>query len=275
MSILIWICIAILGIFFASGIRIIRPTERGLKETMGRYTGFASQGFNWIVPLFQRIIKVNTTECMTHIEPQEIITKDNLNALVDLVVYYKVKSDEKSVCNSVYNVNDVVSQLNTIARTTARNVIGTMVFKDVNSERNTLNAELQKILVKETSDWGVQVLKVELKDITPPKDVQETMNSVIKAQNTKDAAVDFATAKETEADGIKRAAIKSAEGDKQASILRAEGAAKAFTLVNKSFKGNAQKLKQYEVAQESLKNNSKIVLGDSGKGLLKLFDINK
>lgn len=265
----------IIVLVFLAGIRIIRPNSRGVVEFLGKYTGIRQPGFNWIVPLFQRMIRINTTEQMTHIEPQEIITKDNLNAQVDLVVYFKINKDEKSLTNVLYEVKDVYSQLDTLARTTARNVIGTMVFKDVNSERKILNDKLQTILITETKNWGVQVLKVELKEIVPPKDVQETMNSVIKAQNTKDAALDLATANETQADGKRRAAIKeaeglkqaqvlNAEGDKAARILVAEGQAKAFDLINKSFTKNAITLKQLEITQASLEKNSKIIVTDKG-----------
>lgn len=267
----ILLVIVILGVL--SGIRIIRPTERGLVETLGKYTRLASPGFNFVIPIFQRIVRVNVTERMTDIEPQEIITKDNLNAKVDLVVYFKIKSDEESVKNAIYQVNDVLNQLDTLARTTARNVIGTMPFKDVNSERNILNKKLRDILVTETKGWGVEVLKVELKDINPPKDVQETMNKVIKAENEKDSAIDFATAVETKADGEKRARIKEAEGLKQSSILVAEGQAKAFELVNEAFKGNAQKHKELEVTQASFQNNAKIILGQNSKNILKLLNL--
>lgn len=251
-------------IIFGAGIRIVRPTQRGLVETLGKYTSFRTPGFNWVIPMIQQMSFVNVTERMTDIEPQEIITKDNLNAKVDLVVYFKIKKDEKSVCCAVYEVNDLNSQLETIARTTARNVIGTMPFREVNSERNVLNKKIQDILVKETGNWGVEVLKVELKDITPPRDVQDTMNKVIKAENEKISAIDFATANETQADGIKRAKIKEAEGLRQFSILEAEGKAKAFELINKSFIGNAKILKQLEVTQASLQNNSKIILTEKG-----------
>lgn len=265
----------VIGLTFLSGIRIVRPTERAVIETLGKYSSFGKEGFNWIVPVFQRMIQVNITEQMSEVDSNEIITKDNLNAKVDLVVFHKVKQDEESIKKSLYNVDDVENQIVTLAQTTARNVIGDMAFKDVNSKRNELNKKLAKIMEEETKTWGIQIVRVELREIIPPSDVQETMNRVIKAEKEKEAATDFATAKETEADGIKRAKIKEAEGEKQAQILKAEGASKAFNLVNSSFKGNAQRLKQLEVTQEALKNNSKIVLGDSGKGLLKLFDINK
>lgn len=256
--------LAVFVIYLFFGINIVRPTQRGLIETLGKYTKFKNPGFAFVFPIFQRIVKVNITERMSDIEPQEIITSDNLNAKVDLVVYYRVKEDEQSVKNSVYKVNSLSYQLETIARTTARNVIGTMPFQDVNSKRKDINRKLQEILVVETKNWGVEVLKVELKEINPPKDVQETMNTVIKAQNTKVAAMDFATARETEADGIKRAKIKEAEGLKQYNILDAEGKSKAFDLINKSFKGNAKELKRLDVTQASLQNNSKIILTEKG-----------
>jgi len=264
MSLFIWIGLGILGLIGLSGIKIVRPTERAVIETLGKYSRFGSSGFNWIVPIFQSMIKINVTEQMSDIEPQEIITKDNLNATSDLVVFYRVNSDEKSVKNALYNVNDVEGQIKTLARTTARNVIGNMNFTEVNSKRNNLNSILAETMGKETESWGVEIVRVELKEITPPKSVQETMNRVIQAENEKDAAINFATAEETKADGIKRARIKEAEGARQYSILKAEGEAKAFDLINKSFKGNAQLLKRLEVTQASLENNSKIVLTEKG-----------
>lgn len=262
---LTWIVFGIIiGLLFLFGIRIVRPTERAVVETLGKYTRFAGKGFNWVIPIIQRLIQINVTERMADVQPLDMITKDNLNANVDLVVYYRVKDTEEDVKKALYNVNDVESQIISLAQTTARNQIGDMVFKDVNSKRNLLNVSLAKTLDKQSDDWGIRIVRVELKEITPPEDVQDTMNRVIKAENEKDAAKDFATAKETEADGIKRALIKEAEGKRQFAILEAEGKAKAFELVNKSFVGNAQKLKKLEVTQASLENNSKIILTEKG-----------
>jgi regulator of protease activity HflC (stomatin/prohibitin superfamily) len=265
-----WFLITLIILFLIalSGIRILRPTQRGLVETLGKYTRFAIPGFNFVIPIFQRMIRVNITEQMTNIEPQEIITKDNLNAQVDLVVYFKIRADEKSICNSEYQVNNVYAQLDTLSRTTARNVIGTMMFKDVNGKRNELNAKLKTILAQETRDWRVDVLKVEMKEIVPPKEVQITMNKVIMAENEKDAAVDFATARETESDGKKRAAIKEAEGLAQGKIIVAKAEAERIKLVNESankyFKGNAQLLRKLDVTEMSLKDNAKIILTEKG-----------
>ena len=203
-------------IFFFSGIRIVRPTHRGLIELLGRYHNFAQPGFHWVFPVITKMYQINTTEQMVNAEPQEIITNDNLNARVDAQVYFRVKADEDSVKASQYNVNNYQYQIVNLARTTLRNIIGTMTLKSANSERSRINSELLRTLLQETSTWGIAVVRTELKEIDPPKDVQETMNKVVKAENEKIAAIDFATATETMADGQKRAEIKKAEGIRQA-----------------------------------------------------------
>jgi len=256
------------GIFcffiFLIGIRLVRPTNRALVERLGKYHRFADPGFNWVIPGIDKMYRINITEQMVDAEPQEIITNDNLNAVVDAQVYFKVKTDEESVKNSVYNVNNVNFQIVNLARTTLRNIIGTLTLKSANSERGRINDDLHKILIQETTNWGIDIVRAELKQIDPPKDVQETMNKIVKAENEKLAAVDFATAAETAADGKKRAAIKEAEGIRQARILAAEGEAEAIRLVNeaaeKYFVGNAQLLKRLETVQTSLQNNTKIVV---------------
>ena len=251
-------------ILFLIGIRIVRPTQRGLIERLGKYYHFARPGFHWIIPIIDRIFMVNVTEQMVDAEPQEIITNDNLNASVDAQVYFRVKADEVSVKGSIYNVNNYRWQIVNLARTTLRNIIGTLTLKSANSERGKINAELYKTLHEETKDWGIEIVRTELKEIDPPKDVQETMNKVVKAENEKIAAIDSATAAETVADGVKRAKIKEAEGFKQSKILHAEGEATAIKLVNeaadKYFIGNAQLLRKLEALEASLEKNAKIVI---------------
>lgn len=247
-----------------SGIRILRPTERGLIEFLGKYNRFATPGLSWIIPLVENLYRVNITEMLVEAEPQEIITNDNLNAIVDAQIYYKVRATENDVKNAIYNANDYANQIVNLTRTTLRNIIGTMSLKAANSERNRINAELLKTLATETNNWGLDIVRAELKEINPPKDVQETMNKVVKAENEKIAAIDFATATETAADGQKRAEIKRAEGIKQARILEAEGEAQAIKTVNeaaeKYFIGNAQILRKLESVEKSLQNNTKIVI---------------
>ncbi|MBI4916901.1 MAG: SPFH/Band 7/PHB domain protein [Acidobacteria bacterium] len=251
-------------IFLLAGIRIVRPTHRGLIERLGRYQRFAKPGFNWIIPAIDKLYRINVTEIMVDAQPQEIITNDNLNARVDAQVYFKVKSDEESVKNSQYNVNNYQWQIVNLARTTLRNIIGTLTLKSANSERGKINSELQKTLRTETASWGIDIVRTELKEIDPPKDVQETMNKVVKAENEKMAAIDFATATETMADGARRAEIKKADGVKQARVLEADGEAQAIKLVNEAanlyFVGNAQLLRRLETVEKALANNAKIVI---------------
>ncbi|HEY1405437.1 MAG TPA: SPFH domain-containing protein [Spirochaetota bacterium] len=255
-------CIVVL--LFIMGARIIRPTHRGLIEFLGKYKRYAEPGFHWIIPFVEKLYRINITEQMINAEPQEIITNDNLNARVDAQVYFRVKPDEENVKRSQYNVYNFEYQIVNLARSTLRNIIGTMTLKSANSERNRINTDLLTILSKETESWGLDVVRTELKEIDPPKDVQETMNKVVKAENEKISAIDFATATETAADGQKRAEIKRAEGIKQAEILKAEGESQAIKLVNEAanqyFVGNAQLLKRLQVVESSLRNNAKIVV---------------
>jgi regulator of protease activity HflC (stomatin/prohibitin superfamily) len=259
----LYIIIPVVFILLA-GIRIVRPTHKGLIERLGKYRKLAQPGFHWIIPVVDRLFLVNITEQMVDAEPQEIITNDNLNASVDAQVYFRVKSDENSVKGSTYDVNNYQYQIVNLARTTLRNIIGTLTLKSANSERGKINMELHETLHKETKDWGIEIIRTELKQIDPPSDVQETMNKVVKAENEKIAAIDSATAAETVADGIKRAKIKEAEGYKRAKILHAEGEAESIKLVNeaadKYFIGNAQLLRKLKAMETALENNAKIIV---------------
>ncbi|MDP4239498.1 MAG: SPFH domain-containing protein [Bacteroidota bacterium] len=259
----LYVAILVVLVFFV-GVKIVRPTERGLIERLGKYNKFANPGFHWIIPVIDKMYIVNVTEQMVNADPQEIITNDNLNASVDAQVYFRVKNEEESVKGAVYNVNNYKWQIVNLARTTLRNIIGTLTLKSANSERGKINAELYNTLHNETKNWGIEIVRTELKEIDPPKDVQETMNKVVKAENEKIAAIDSATAAETVADGIKRAKIKEAEGFKQSKILHAEGEAEAIRLVNeaadKYFIGNAQLLRKLEAVETSLSTNAKIVI---------------
>jgi regulator of protease activity HflC (stomatin/prohibitin superfamily) len=273
-KVVVFVAVAAAVVIFLSGIRVVRPTHRGLIERLGRYRRFAAPGFNWIIPLVDRMIQINTTEQMVDAQPQEIITNDNLNASVDAQVYFKVKDDEDSVKSCQYNVNNYQFQIVNLARTTLRNIIGTLTLKSANSERDKINTSLLETLTRETKHWGMEIVRTELKEIDPPKDVQETMNKVVKAENEKVAALDFADAVERQADGVKRAEIKKAEGIKQAKILAAEGEAEAIRLVNEAantyFIGNAQLLRKLEALEKSLSGNAKIVI-PSGSELVNVI----
>ncbi len=250
----------LLIVLFASGIRIVRPVEVGIVEFLGKYSKTASAGFNWINPIFQRMFIINITERRVDIDPQSIITKDKLNAEVDGVVYYKVVDAQKAI----YNVNDFEASVPSLAKTTLRAVIGKMTLTEANENRDLINTEVEKILDLEVSKWGINVVRVELQRIEPPGDVQTAMNQVVKAENEKIAALDLATAIETQADGERRAEIKKAEGIAAAIKLKAEADGEAIKVVNeaaeKYFVGNAQLLKKLETVSESLRDNAKIIV---------------
>jgi regulator of protease activity HflC (stomatin/prohibitin superfamily) len=271
----IYIVIGVVLFILLISLRTVRPTERGLVERFGKYNRFANPGLLFLLPFgIERLVRVNITEMMVSSEKREIITADSLNASVDSNVYFKVKTEEENVKKSVYGVFNYREQIVALAKTTLRNIIGTMTLKEANSDRNKINRELYEQLAKETANWGIEIVRTELKEIEPPTAVQEVMNSVVVASNQKVAAQDFATATETKADGERRAAIKVAEGARQANILRAEGEAQAIKLVNeaanKYFIGNAQLLRKLEAVEKSLSSNAKIVL-PSGQSLVNVI----
>ena len=258
------------------GIRIIRPTHVGAIETLGRFTGFRRYGITYVVPFVQKLYKVNVTEQLVDVLKQDVITKDNLNCTVDAQVYFRVgknhepdhnlltRVSEEDLKAALYNVDDYTRQIVELARTTLRNEIGRKNFKEVNSNRSDLNMDIHASMSAETKNWGIGIVRVELKEVKPPGDVQDAMNMVIKAENDKQSALDFATAAETRADGDKRAAIKIAEGKAKAITTVAEARAREIELVNdaaeKHFVGNAQLMERLRVTESALQSNTKYVI---------------
>ena len=212
------------------------------------------------MPFLSKMYRINITERRVDIDPQSIITKDKLNAVVDGVVYYRVEDAQKAI----YNVNSFATSVPSLAKTTLRAVIGKMTLTEANENRDQINEEVEKILSKEVTKWGIDVVRVELQRIEPPDDVQEAMNKVVKAENEKIAALDLATAIETKADGERRAEIKKAEGIAAAIRLKADADGDAIKTVNVAaeeyFVGNAQLLKRLETVAEALKDNTKIIV---------------
>ncbi len=248
------------ALFGLSGVRIIRPVEAAVIEFLGKYARTADAGFNWIFPGLHRMHRIDITERRVDIEPQSIITQDKLNAEVDGVVYFRVVDAH----NALYNVQNFQSSVPSLAKTTLRAVIGKLTLTEANENRSKINDEIEVILDREVSKWGISVERVELKRIEPPRDVQAAMNNVVKAENEKIAALDLATAIETKADGERRAEIKKAEGVAEGIKLKAQADAEAIKVVNeaaeKYFVGNAQLLKKLETVSEALKDNAKIVV---------------
>lgn len=248
------------ALFLLSGIRIVRPVEVGVIEFLGKYDRTADAGFNWILPVLYKMHRIDITERKVDIEPQSIITQDKLNAEVDGVVYYKVTDAH----NALYNVQSFESSVPSLAKTTLRAVIGKLTLTEANENRSKINDEIEIILDREVSKWGITVERVELKRIEPPADVQAAMNNVVKAENEKIAALDLATAIETKADGERRAEIKKAEGVAEAIKLKAQADSEAIKLVNEAaeryFVGNAQLLKKLETVGDAMRHNAKIIV---------------
>lgn len=274
--ILFGVLLLILLAFIFKGIVIVRPTHKAIVERLGKYRTVLEQGFHIIIPFIDKAVSVNITEQMVDADPQEVITNDNLNARVDAQVYFQVKEDIDSIKKSQYNVYNYRSQIVALSRTTLRDIIGKMNFKDVNNKRDVLNDKLATELDVHTDAWGIKIVRTELKEIEPPQDVQDTMNKVMKAENEKIAAKDFAIARETEADGVKKAEIKRAEGIATAITLKADADARAIRVVSdsaeKHFKDRAERQKQLEVLRDTLSNNTKYVI-PSNSGFLNILGL--
>jgi regulator of protease activity HflC (stomatin/prohibitin superfamily) len=262
-------------------LRIVRPTEKGLVERLGKYHRFVQGGITFLVPFVDRIIKVNTTERMTPVQRQDVITKDKVFMGVDAVVFYKIKPDETSVKASQYNVASFADQIDTLARTVLRDIIGSMDMTIANTSRPVINTSLKTALDEQTEKWGIEIVRAEIKDLEPPKDLIISMESVLKADNDRQAAEKTAIAQATLASGEKNAAIQVAEGQKQAAILQAEGQktatiaiaegdAQATKLRNEAlttyFKDSAVVFKQLETIATALQNNTKIIVPE-GKAI--------
>jgi regulator of protease activity HflC (stomatin/prohibitin superfamily) len=264
-----------------SSLRIVRPTEKGLVERFGKYHRFVEGGITLLVPFVDRIIKVNVTERMTPVQRQDVITKDKVFMGVDAVVFYRIKRDEISVKASQYAVASFAAQIDTLARTVLRDIIGGMDMAIANTSRPIINASLKNALDEQTEKWGIEIVRAEIKDLEPPRELIVSMESVLKADNERQAAEKTAIAQATLASGQKNAAIQVAEGQKQAAILQAEGQktatiaiaegdAQATKLRNEAlttyFKDSAITFKQLDTISSSLMNNTKIIVPE-GKAI--------
>lgn len=229
-------------IILLSGLRVIRPYEKGLVERLGKYIRTADSGLTFIIPFIDRMRKVDVREHVIDVPPQEVITKDNVVVTVDAVIYYQVTDPYKVV----YNVRNFVSASIKLAQTNLRNQIGELELDQSLTSREKVNTQLRDVLDEATDKWGVKVTRVEIKKIDPPKDITEAMSRQMKAERTKRAAI-------LEAEGKKQAAILEAEGIKQAAILNAEGQAEA-----KKRLAEGDKYKLLTVAEGQAQANLKV-----------------
>ena len=217
---------AIAFVFFfvvISGVKIIRPFERGLVERLGKYHATSEPGLRLILPFIDRMVRVDMRERVVDVPPQEVITSDNVVVSVDAVVYYEATDPQRLA----YNVVDFYLAVTKLAQTNLRNVIGDMPLDSALTSRDTINLKLREILDDATDKWGTRVVRVELQRIDPPPDVMSAMHEQMKAERTRRATVTTAQGEReaaiTRAEGEKQAAVLAAEGEKQAQILYAEG----------------------------------------------------
>ena len=213
----LWLCligfvVLILFVFLGSAIRIVSEYQRLVVFRLGRCVGAKGPGVIILIPVIDRAVKVDLREQVREIPHQTSITKDNAPISIDFIWYYKVLDPAESVLQ----VGNFEAAAQGMAVTTLRAVIGGIPLDDVLSEREQINNLLRTRLDEVTERWGVKVTNVEIREIIPPREVQDAMNRQMSAERIRRAVV-------TESTGTREAAINVAEGEKQANILRAEG----------------------------------------------------
>ncbi len=211
-------------LFLWNGIRIVREYQRLVVFRLGRSFGPRGPGIVYLIPVVDKAVLVDLREVYLEIPAQTCITKDNAPISIDFLIYWKVVDPQLSVIQ----VGNFAGAAQGIATTGLRAVIGDISLDDVLAKRDQINQVLRAKLDEVTERWGVKVTTVEIREITPPKDVQEAMTRQMSAERSRRAIV-------TEADGKKQAAITIAEGEKQAAILKAEGDRQAAILRAEGF----------------------------------------
>ena len=209
-------------IIAGNSLKIVRPWEKGLIERLGKYQRTADSGLTIIMPMFEKMQKVDMREQVVDVPPQAVITKDNVAVDVDAVVYYEVTDPVKVT----YNVANFYLAATKLAQTNLRNLIGDLALDESLTSREVINTKLRQILDDATDKWGTKVTRVELQRIEPPSDVTEAMHRQMKAERDR------------------RAMILEAEGQKKSAILKAEGEAEAIKKV-----ADADKYKKIAIAQ--------------------------
>ena len=216
---LVAVVVVLAVMFFGSAIRIVPEYRRLVVFRLGRCVGSKGPGLVLLIPVVDRAISVDLREQVREIPHQTSITKDNAPISIDFLWYYKVLNPE----DSVLQVGNFEAAAQGMATTTLRSVIGGMSLDEVLSEREHINNLLRARLDEVTERWGVKVTNVEIREIIPPREVQEAMNRQMSAERIRRAVV-------TESTGTREAAINVAEGEKQSAILRAEGSRQSAIL---------------------------------------------
>ncbi len=246
----------------------LRPYERGIQETLGKYTRFVLPGLGFQVPFVHLTRVRDIREHTMDIHPQPVITKDNVEIMVDGVMWVRPTPDEESIKRTFYNIDDWTRAIIQLAMTNLRQEFGDLTLDESLVARETIATNLQRILNTFAVEWGLTVSKVEIRLIDPPEDIKKAMHKQKTAEQERRSMRLLATGEFEAAEQQKLAIIQRAEGEREAVILVAQAKAEAIRLVNeaaqKYFTGNAQALKQMEMTETALRENAKIVITEHG-----------
>ncbi len=246
----------------------IRQYERGIVELFGKYRRFAEPGFHIQFPLLEITRVRDVREHTMDISPQNVITKDNVEINVDGIIWARPIYTEEEIKKTFYNIDNWKVAVMKLAQTNLRQEFGQLTLDESLIARGKIAQDLQIALDRVAEEWGITITKVEIKVIDPPTDIKQAMHKQKTAEQERRAMRLLATGRFEAAEQDKLALIQIAEGKREAKIKVAEGQAQAIKLVNeaarKYFVGNAKDLKRLEVVEESLKNNSKVILTKEG-----------
>ncbi len=246
----------------------LRPYERGIQETLGKYSGFVMPGLGFQVPFIHLVRVRDVREHTMDIHPQPVITKDNVEIQVDGIMWVRPTIDEESIKKTFYNIDDWKKAIIQLAMTNLRQEFGDLTLDESLVAREKIAANLQRILNTYAVEWGLTVSKVEIRLIDPPEDIKKAMHKQKTSEQERRSMRLLATGEFEAAEQQKLAIIQRAQGEREAAIQVAQGKAEAIRLVNeaaeKYFFGNAQVLKQMEMTETSLRENAKIVITEHG-----------
>jgi regulator of protease activity HflC (stomatin/prohibitin superfamily) len=268
--IVLLVVFAIFGLItLARTARIVSQYEKALVMRLGKYKATVGSGLTFLTPFIEDMIKVDMREKVINVEPQKVITKDNVTVTVDAVVYYKVIDPVKAE----FEIQDFGYACTTLAQTNLRNLIGDRALDETLVARDMINTNLRHVLDEATNMWGVKVTRVEVQKIDPPVDITEAMSRQMKAERDKRAAIleseGIKQSQILQAEGVKQSEILRAEGDAQARITRANAEAEAIRLVSTAaetyFKERAEVMRRLEVLNNTLAENTKYIVPSSSE----------
>jgi len=238
---LFWIILGVILVIIISGVRIVSQSRAMVIERLGAYHRTLQTGLHYHIPFIERIANhVSLKEIVKDFAPQPVITKDNVTMQIDTVVYFQI-TDPKLY---TYGVENPVNAIENLTATTLRNIIGELELDETLTSRDIINSKMRAILDEATDPWGIKVNRVEVKNIIPPRDIQEAMEKQMRAERERRESI-------LKAEGEKKAAILIAEGEKESAILRAD--AKRETHIREA-EGEAQAiLKIQEATAQGLK----------------------